>query len=131
MVRQQNKDKYIVIIPRLNTSIAWVLLTCVFVIQLEGPNNLDTARVGSADEALKNLKEGNAGFVGGKSRHLHDTSDRRQSLEKQIPQAVHQNVKQSARRLSPVPKLRKRLKGNNVKIVDAVDDVHNGKVALK
>ena len=57
--------------------------------------------------------------------------DTKQSREKQIQQAVHQNVEQSLRRLSPVPKLRKRLKGNNVKIVDAVDDVHDGKVALK
>ena len=46
-------------------------------------------------------------------------------------QAIHQNVEQSVRRLSPVPELRKRLKGDSVRIVDAVDDVHNGKVALK
>jgi len=82
MVRQQNKDKYIVIIPRLNNSVGWVLLTCIFAIQLEEPNHLDTAREVSADEALKNLKEGNAGFAGGKLRHPHDTPDWRQSLEK-------------------------------------------------
>ncbi len=89
MVRQQNKDKYIVIIPRLKASVGWILLTCIFVIQLEEPNNLDAARVVSAGEALKNLKEGNAGFARGKSRHTHDTPDWRQSLEKgQHPFAV-------------------------------------------
>ena len=89
MVRQQNKDKYIVIIPRLNNSVGWILLTCIFVIQLEEPNHLDAARVVSAGEALKNLKEGNAGFARGKSRHTHDTPDWRQSLEKgQHPFAV-------------------------------------------
>ena len=58
------------------------MLTFIFVIQLEEPNNLDAARVVSAGEALKNLKEGNAGFAGGKLRHPHDTPDWRQSLEK-------------------------------------------------
>jgi hypothetical protein len=59
MVRQQNKDKYLVIIPRLNAWVGWILSTCIFVIQSEEPDNLDAARVVSADEALKNLKEGN------------------------------------------------------------------------
>ena len=55
----------------------------------------------------------------------------KQSREKQIPQAVHQNVEQSVRRLSPVPELRKRIKGDSAKIVGAVYDVHTEKVALK
>jgi carbonic anhydrase len=60
-----------------------------FALLSEEPNNLDAARVVSANEALKNLKAGNAGFAGGKSRHTHDTPDWRQSLEKgQHPFAV-------------------------------------------
>lgn len=46
-------------------------------------------------------------------------------------QAIHQNVEQSVRRLSPVPELRKRIKGDSAKIVGAVYDVHTEKVALK
>ncbi len=53
-----------------------------FALLSKEPNNLDAARVVSADEALKNLKAGNARFAGGKSRHPHDTPDWRQSLEK-------------------------------------------------
>ena len=82
MVRQQNKDKYIVIIPRPNTSVGCVLLTCIFVIQLEEPNNLDTASEASADETLKNLKEGKIGFAGTKSRHPNDTPAWQKLLEK-------------------------------------------------
>jgi carbonic anhydrase len=47
------------------------------------------------------------------------------------PQAVHQNVEQSLRRLSPIPDLRKSLKGGSIRIVGAVHDMHTGKVALK
>ena len=75
-----------------------------FALLSEEPNNLDAARVVSADEALKNLKAGNAGFAGGKSRPTHDT---------------------------PIPDLRKSLKGGSIRIVGAVHDMHTGKVALK
>ncbi|MDG1857119.1 MAG: carbonic anhydrase [Verrucomicrobiota bacterium] len=50
--------------------------------------------------------------------------DTKQSREKQIQQAVHQNVEQSVRRLSPFPDLRKSLKGGSVRIVGAIDDMH-------
>jgi hypothetical protein len=82
VVRQQSKDKYIVILPRPNTSVECVLLTCVFIIQLEESNNLDTAREARAGKTLKNLKEGNIGFAGAISRHPHDTPAWQKSLEK-------------------------------------------------
>ncbi|HAO67400.1 MAG TPA: hypothetical protein DCR17_12025 [Verrucomicrobiales bacterium] len=54
-----------------------------------------------------------------------------QSREKQIQQTVHQNVEQPVQRLSPVPDLRKSLKGGSVKIAGAIYNMHTGKVALK
>ena len=225
---------------RLIILTGWMVLTCAFLTQSAEPKIKETNRIVSAEEAIQFLKDGNARFADGKSRHPHEAPDWRQSLEKgqhpfavvlgcsdsrvppelvfdqglgdlfvirvagnvvdtdvtasieyaidhldtklivvmghsscgavtatvdhlsnpdgepaevvdllyriepaivgidpkqprekQIKQAVQQNVEQSVRRLSRVPDLRKNLKRGSVKIIGAVYDMHTGKVTLE